>query len=135
MVSGWLLAYDKSAMTSTDMVESLPKGFLLADKITRPFGEMLIEQTKIANIENDQKLVVLDDACGIGIISSRLMDILAEPVKQNLELTCLDISQPSVDYVRHLAVARDWKNVHVCQGDAEVIATALDESRFKVTAH
>jgi ubiquinone/menaquinone biosynthesis C-methylase UbiE len=63
--------------------------------------------------------VVFDNACGTGIVSSILQQELDEQVKNNMKLTCGDISSGMLDYVKHRIGEENWQNVEVKVVDAQ----------------
>lgn len=101
------------------------------EHITGQFAKLLIDQTGLvanSKANPDSPLVVLDNACGTGIVSSILQHELDEQVKSNMKLTCGDISQGMLDYVNHRIGKENWQNVEVKTVDAQ--ASGLPSSYF-----
>lgn len=92
------------------------------EHVTGQFAKLLIDQSGLvanSKASPDTPLVVLDNACGTGIVSSILQRELDDQAKSNLKLTCGDISRGMLDYVKHRIVAEDWQNVEVKTVDAQ----------------
>jgi len=79
-------------------------------------------------VPDDQKLTVLDEACGTGIVSVHLMDTLGGKAKENLELTCADYADPMVDFMTKRIESSGWKNAKAIKADA--MDTKLPDSHF-----
>lgn len=58
-------------------------------------------------------------ACGIGIVSLELHDLLDHATETKLDLTCLELSQPLVEYMERKVAALSW-NAEVVHPNAEV---------------
>ncbi|TEY85739.1 hypothetical protein BOTCAL_0013g00470 [Botryotinia calthae] len=83
------------------------KDYRCVERIIRPAGELLIEQTNIlGNWEG--KLVVFDNACGTEAISRILCEKLDEAQKANLELTCGDLTTGMIEHMEHVITAEKW---------------------------
>ncbi|KAJ5363696.1 Acetylaranotin bis-thiomethyltransferase [Penicillium cataractarum] len=92
------------------------------EQITGQFAKLLIDQSGLvanSKANPDSPLVVLDNACGTGIVSSILQHELGDQAKSNLKLTCGDISQGMLDYVNHRIDKENWQNVEVKTVDAQ----------------
>ncbi|CAG7946353.1 unnamed protein product [Penicillium nalgiovense] len=103
---------------SKDYASSFKRG----EMVTRLFAEMLVDQSKVAaesNANPDQPLVVLDNACGTGVISSALNDKLDDSVKKMWKLTCGDISSPMIESITHRMQEEGWPNVEAKIVDAQ----------------
>ncbi|KAJ5133345.1 hypothetical protein N7448_001626 [Penicillium atrosanguineum] len=92
------------------------------EKVTGKFAQSLLEQSgmvKYANSSPEKSLVVLDNACGTGVVSSLLNQQLSEKVKKNWNLTCGDITEGMLAYTRNRLQHEDWQNVEVKNVDAQ----------------
>ncbi|KIX06651.1 uncharacterized protein Z518_04627 [Rhinocladiella mackenziei CBS 650.93] len=118
------MAQGQNTSSLPNASNSLPAMYSLAEKITSPFGKRLLEQAKMNLVPEDTSLRVLDCACGIGIISAHLMDMLAHGARKNMALTCLDASEPQIAYLRQRVAEEGWENVTVVLEDAQVGALA-----------
>lgn len=103
---------------SKDYASSFKRG----EMVTRPFAEMLVDQSKVAaesKANPAQHLIVLDNACGTGVISSALNDKLDDSVKKMWKLTCGDISSPMVESTTHRMQEEGWPNAEAKIVDAQ----------------
>lgn len=85
--------------------------YRLAEKITGLFARPLINQSGIASYE--KRPIILDNACGTGVISSVLNSTLSDQIKKDWELTCGDLSQPMVEHTQQRAIEEGWHNTEV----------------------
>ena len=101
------------------------------EDITGQFAKLLIDQTGLvanSKVNPDKPLVVLDNACGTGIVSSILQQELDDQIKSNLKLTCGDLSPGMLDYVKHRISQENWQNVEVKTVDVQ--DSGLPSSHF-----
>lgn len=89
-----------------------------AEKLTGHFAELLVQRAGLEEASKTQSLVILDEACGTGIVSFHLMNALSEQSKAKLDLTCADFAQAMVDFVARRIESSGWKNVRAVQSDA-----------------
>ncbi|KAJ5320026.1 hypothetical protein PENANT_c025G04408 [Penicillium antarcticum] len=111
--------------------EAFAVQYKFAETMTGPFGQSLIDQTKLvedATAKPDQPLVVLDNACGTGIISSLLNEQLDSSIKQNWKLTCGDISTPLLEYTARRMKEEGWQNAETKVVNAQ--ETGLPSDHF-----
>jgi ubiquinone/menaquinone biosynthesis C-methylase UbiE len=99
-----------------------------AEHLTGKYAERLLREAKMDQVASDQDLVVLDEACGTGAISSRLLDMLSNESRSKLDLTMTDRSQPMIDIVHKRIEANNWQNIKVLTADAA--DTKLPSSHF-----
>ncbi|KAJ5215723.1 uncharacterized protein N7498_002130 [Penicillium cinerascens] len=98
------------------------RNYKTGEKVTGQFAQSLIEQSglvKDANANPEKPLVVLDNACGAGVVSSLLHQQLNEKVKENWRLTCGDISEAMLEYTRGRLQREGWQNAEVKVVDAQ----------------
>ncbi|KAJ5666303.1 uncharacterized protein N7477_008751 [Penicillium maclennaniae] len=110
------------------------KNYKVGEKVTAQFAQSLLEQSGIvgnANLSPGKTLVVFDNACGTGIVSSLLNQQLQDEVKKNWNLTCGDISPGMLEYTRHRSQHEDWQNVEVKLVDAQ--ETGLPSAHYTHT--
>jgi len=102
--------------------EAYADSFKRGEIVTYPFAQMLIEQSKLATESKanpDQPPVVLDNACGTGVVSSILNQKLDPIVKKNWKLTCGDISPAVLQYTKRRVETEDWENTETKIVDAQ----------------
>ena len=63
-----------------------------SNDIIGPFADLLLKQASFPP-SSDLCLVVLDNACGSGVVSSHIISSISPDVKARLDLTCGDISE------------------------------------------
>ncbi|KAL3470625.1 S-adenosyl-L-methionine-dependent methyltransferase [Aspergillus californicus] len=82
--------------------------YQLAEKVTGLFAKPLIDQSGIASYQ--KPLVVFDDACGTGVVTSVLNRTLSAETRQGWKLTCGDFSESMVEYTKQRAIDEGWPN-------------------------
>lgn len=107
------------------------------EHITGHFAQSLLDQTGLvteANSDPSKTLVVLDNACGTGIVSSILHNKLDDAVKATWKLTCGDISPGMIEYTRRRMDRESWQNAEVRIVDAQDTKLPSDHFTHVVTA-
>ncbi|KAJ5970477.1 uncharacterized protein N7479_000395 [Penicillium vulpinum] len=102
--------------------EAYANSFKRVEMITRPFAEILVEQSKVSaesKANPGQPLVILDNACGTGVISSILNETLDDNVKKMLKLTSGDISSAMIEYTTNRMQQEGWQNTETKIVDAQ----------------
>ncbi|OAG39805.1 hypothetical protein AYO21_05870 [Fonsecaea monophora] len=107
--------------------QQFDKMFSQADSIMGPFAEELLRRANFPP-EGNSRLVVLDQACGSGVVSSHLMSRLSTENKSRLDLTCADISDAMISNVSRRVEVSGWNNVSVVKADA--MDTKFPSSHF-----
>jgi ubiquinone/menaquinone biosynthesis C-methylase UbiE len=105
------------AMTSVFKMASFAKTYKLAEKLTGPFAEALIDYTDITSYPSPP--VILDNACGTGIVSSILNSKISEQFRHGWELTAGDFSEAMVEYASNRGKEEGWLNTAVKVVDAQ----------------
>ncbi|OJZ91759.1 hypothetical protein ASPFODRAFT_201619 [Aspergillus luchuensis CBS 106.47] len=103
----------------------------LAEKLTGVFVAPLVQHSGLlssASGTNKQPLVVFDNACGLGIVSSYLNSTLPEEVKRHWTLTCGDITELMVEYTKLRSEREGWVNAEAKVVDAQ--CTGLPGDRY-----
>lgn len=98
------------------------KAYSLGEKVTGQFAQLLVNQSGVvadSKSHQDRPLVVLDNACGTGVISSVLHHDLDEQVKARWKLTCGDFSDGMLEYTRRRIDSEKWLNAEVKSIDAQ----------------
>jgi ubiquinone/menaquinone biosynthesis C-methylase UbiE len=91
-----------------------------AEKLTGQYAKLLLEQAGI-NSTREDALTILDDACGTGVVSSQLYELLGNSAKEKLELVCGDISAPMIQYTSDRIEKSGWKGARAQVFDAQVL--------------
>ncbi|KAJ9614567.1 hypothetical protein H2200_002704 [Cladophialophora chaetospira] len=99
-----------------------------AEKLTGWFAEELVKAAKLDQVSDDEKLVVLDQACGTGIVSDRLVAGLNAKQKANLDLTCADFADSMIAYVGPRIQTFGLKSAQTVKADA--VDTQLPGDKF-----
>ena len=92
----------------------------MSESFTGPPARRLIQQAGLLQTTNGP-LVVLDNACGTGVVSSLMYEMLDEDAKERLQLTCGDFSQGMVQSVQQRIVDSGWKGAKAQVVDAQVL--------------
>ncbi|KAJ5154735.1 uncharacterized protein N7500_010174 [Penicillium coprophilum] len=113
---------EKSHLREFFESEAYANSFKCVEMITRPFAEILVDQSKVvaeSKANPDQPLVIFDNACGTGVISSILNDKLDDIAKKTWKLTTGDISSGMIEYTKIRAQQEGWPNTETKIVDAE----------------
>ncbi|GMG29074.1 unnamed protein product [Aspergillus oryzae var. brunneus] len=84
----------------------------LGGKITELFAKELISQSGLP-WSSQEPLVILDNACGTGAVSSVLHHTIGNDKKANWHLTCGDKSENMLHYTRQKMLQEEWHNAEV----------------------
>ncbi|KAJ5554933.1 hypothetical protein N7461_003403 [Penicillium sp. DV-2018c] len=96
--------------------------FKRGEIVTRTFAESLVDQSKIcteSKANPDQPLVILDNACGTGVVSSVLNIKVNETAKKRWKLTCGDIAPAVLAYTEQRMQEEGWVNAETKVLDAQ----------------
>ncbi|KAL2808218.1 S-adenosyl-L-methionine-dependent methyltransferase [Aspergillus granulosus] len=93
------------------------KTYKLAERLTGPFAEVLVDQTGITSYSSPP--IILDNASGTGIVCSILNTKTSEQVRQGWELTAGDFSEVMVEYAAQRAKEEGWINAEAKVVDAQ----------------
>lgn len=108
-----------------------------AERLTGQFAQALISQSGLLadSITNPGKpLVVFDNACGTGVVSSILNQQLHDTAKGNWKLTCGDISEGMLEYTRRRMERENWQNAEVKTLDAQALDLPSGHFTHVITA-
>ncbi|CAG8955042.1 hypothetical protein HYFRA_00007056 [Hymenoscyphus fraxineus] len=94
---------------------SFTTNYLKAEHITRPCAALLLQRTGLEKALQDpeyagEKLVVLDQACGTGVVTKALMDILVGD-RNKVRVTSADFAEAMVQFVRGRTECEGWGEV------------------------
>ena len=92
--------------------------YMIAEKITRFYTEDLISLSGLRD-SNLQPLVLLDLACGTGVVSDDLHALLQSQAEDSWELTCGDISTELIGHVKQKIQDEGWTNTNATVMDAQ----------------
>ncbi|GAD93840.1 UbiE/COQ5 family methyltransferase, putative [Paecilomyces variotii No. 5] len=101
--------------------------YRFAEVITGPYAKLLVEQTGIQSTK-ERPLVILDNACGTGVVADKLQRSLDEEAISNMQLTCADISEVMLGITKKRIQEEGWKNVETKIVDAQ--KTDLPSSHY-----
>ncbi|KAK5207927.1 hypothetical protein LTR47_005842 [Exophiala xenobiotica] len=107
--------------------DNFAKMYASAEKLTGHFAKILVD-TVVKNISDNEELVILDEACGTGIVSKHLMDALGDNSKKNLELTCADNADAMLKVMAKRIETNGWEKAKTAKSDG--IDTKLPSSHF-----
>lgn len=92
--------------------------YRLAEQVTGPFARVLVDHSGVAQ-SSRRPLVILDNACGTGVVGDALYHSLDPSARDSLELTCGDISPGLVKYIEEKIQDVGWKNAQARLVDAQ----------------
>ncbi|KAJ5728745.1 uncharacterized protein N7483_003253 [Penicillium malachiteum] len=98
------------------------KSYENGERVTGTFAETLIEQSDIvagSKADPECSLVILDNACGTGVVSSILHRDIDDHVKGNWKVTCGDIAEGMLQYARRRVQRDKWINSDVKTVDVQ----------------
>ncbi|KAL2831902.1 S-adenosyl-L-methionine-dependent methyltransferase [Aspergillus pseudoustus] len=104
-------------MSHVFKTKTFVKSYKLAENVTGPFAEALIDQTGITSYPNPP--IILDNASGTGVVCSILNTKVSEKVRQSWELTAGDFSEAMVAYATQRAKEEGWLNAEAKVVDAQ----------------
>ena len=92
-----------------------------AEQFTGHFAGELIER---ANFKDDlkklDKVVILDNACGTGIVSVKILGLTDDKTADNIDLTCADYAEAMLGIVKPRIEAGPIKKFKAVKADAMV---------------
>jgi ubiquinone/menaquinone biosynthesis C-methylase UbiE len=92
--------------------------YKIGSRISTLFAEELVEKSGIAR-SGQQRLVVFDNACGTGAVSSTLHQTLGDKITSHWHLTSGDISEAMVEISKQKMNEEGWRNAEVKVVDAQ----------------
>ena len=99
-----------------------------AEKFTGWFAAELVKVAKLDKGSVGEEVVVLDQACGTGVVSKELADALNDKQKANLDLTCADFADSMIEFVGPRVQNLGLKSAEVVKADAN--DTKLPSDKF-----
>ncbi|KAL4897897.1 S-adenosyl-L-methionine-dependent methyltransferase [Aspergillus ambiguus] len=91
--------------------------YKLAERVTGPFAQILVNYSGVA--QNTRPPVILDHACGTGVVSDALVHSLDLQTIKSWDLTCGDISPGLVEYMSRKIQDEGWPNAKAKLVDAQ----------------
>lgn len=88
--------------------------------VTGDFAQEMLAQAGLRDYSKDAPLVVLDSACGGGILTLRLQAIFQDKAQDTFEVTDGDLADTMVELAKQRVKSEGWKNTHVMKINAEV---------------
>ena len=110
------MSLQETLMWSNPRIAELYK---VAERATGPFARSLIRQAGVYQV-TQTPLVVLDNACGTGVVSAQLYETLEESAKEKMQLTCADFSEHMVKAVTQRIEENHWNGATARLVDAQV---------------
>ncbi|KAL5341884.1 S-adenosyl-L-methionine-dependent methyltransferase [Aspergillus crustosus] len=104
--------------------EKFVQSYKAGEKVSAEFVQIMLDQiglTTHANDSPEEPLVVLDLACGTGIVSSLLYAQLSEDARNSkaLKVVCGDISEGMLAYTEKRRLDEGWRNAVVKTVDVQ----------------
>lgn len=99
--------------------EEIASKYKLADRFTAKPAKRLIEQSGLLQ-RTEKPLVILDNACGTGIVTAVLHDMLDQDVKDRMQITCGDFSSRMIQSVQEMIATNKWKGIEAQVVDGQV---------------
>jgi len=90
------------------------------ERATGHFARSLLRQAGLPQAANKTPLVILDNACGTGVVSAQLYEMLDEDRQAKMEVICGDYSEQMVRFVRQRIEENGWKGATAQVVDAQV---------------
>ncbi|PYI08174.1 methyltransferase [Aspergillus sclerotiicarbonarius CBS 121057] len=112
---------------SAYLTPSFVSRYHIAEKLTGVFVPPLIENSGILTPSHNPR-VILDNACGLGIVSSYLNRTLGDEVKKHWTLTCGDVTEPMVEYTKSRIEREGWVGAEARVVDAQ--CTGLEGGKY-----
>lgn len=102
--------------------------YRLAERTTGQFADVLIEQSGLPS-SSLEKLTVLDNACGTGVVTAKLLDgsLLSEDTRAKVDLTSADFADAMLAAIKDMTQSKGWP-VTVVKADA--MDTKLASSHY-----
>lgn len=116
----------KSLFNDPKFVELYKTG----EKATGIWATELVERAHFSeDLSKLDKLVVLDNACGSGIVSQKIMDLVDDSTAQKVDLTCADYAEAMVSVMKERIEKNSWQNARAVEADAQVRLASSPASR------
>ncbi|OCT48165.1 putative UbiE/COQ5 family methyltransferase [Cladophialophora carrionii] len=115
----------KKMYNNKDFTKTYAQG---VEVFTGWFAEQLVKAANLDRVSDDEELVVLDQACGTGIVSQKLAEGLSDAQKAKLHLTCSDFADSMIEFVGPRIETLGVKSAEAVKADAQ--DTKLPSDKF-----
>ncbi|KAJ4296188.1 hypothetical protein N0V90_006232 [Kalmusia sp. IMI 367209] len=100
---------DASIASSMWTNDDIAIKYALAERVTAPFAQIMVQKTSIANIEGEAN--VLDFACGTGAVTAALYESLPKNKWNQVHVLGGDISESMLGFLKKRAEHERWTGV------------------------
>ncbi|KAI0718702.1 S-adenosyl-L-methionine-dependent methyltransferase [Cerioporus squamosus] len=97
----------------------IAKKYKAGEAITSPFALHLIRQCGLDHADGNEELVVLDNACGTGVVTLNIYETLPPAAKARLHVICGDFSPGMVKSVQERIEQDGWTSASAKLIDAQ----------------
>ncbi|KAL9002550.1 MAG: hypothetical protein Q9188_004529 [Gyalolechia gomerana] len=108
--------------------EDMGRRYKNAENVTGPFAKALIQQAGLLDPSTHSQLIILDNACGTGVVAAAVHDLLDSSTKKRMKLTCGDFAEPMLQAVKERIEENGWVNTEARLVDAQ--KTGLPDAAF-----
>jgi SAM-dependent methyltransferase len=109
----------------------LAKKYKPGEVISAPYAAFLLADSGFSSdiaASDSKEFTVLDNACGTGIVTAHVYQVL--PIGKSINLVCGDISQSMIDSVTARIGENDWKG-----SSAKIIDAQVNQSQATPFSH
>jgi len=99
---------------------NIVKVYKETERITGEFASMLLKQAGLDKPSSKEPVVLVDNACGTGIVAQCLHNMLGPNAQDKLDLTCTDFSGAMIDATQSRIKENGWTSVKAVVADAQV---------------
>ncbi|KAL8886398.1 MAG: hypothetical protein Q9215_005889 [Flavoplaca cf. flavocitrina] len=117
----------ESSFTETFHNTKMGQRYKNAEVVTGPFGRHLIGKAGLLS-PNLDNLTILDNACGTGVMSAALHELLPMSTQSRMKLTMGDFSEPMLKVANERCASEGW--VHTEGRIVDAQKTNLSDSTF-----
>ncbi|KAI0690394.1 S-adenosyl-L-methionine-dependent methyltransferase, partial [Cerioporus squamosus] len=97
----------------------IAKKYMAGEALTGPFALQLIRQCGLDHADGSEELVVLDNACGTGVVTLKIYETLPPAAKARLQVVCGDFSPGMVKSVQERIEQAGWTGASAKLVDAQ----------------
>ncbi|RPD58600.1 S-adenosyl-L-methionine-dependent methyltransferase [Lentinus tigrinus ALCF2SS1-7] len=111
----------------------IAKQYKAGEVVTSPFALHLIQQCGLDRADGSSELVVLDNACGTGVVTLNLYEALSPAAKTRLQVVCGDFSPGMVKSVQERIDQSGWAGASAKVVDAQRMDLPSDHFTHVIT--